>query len=124
MNNVCILSPEEIPLPEYNIKHVRGFTLSLYLLMKEKQTEFVGSEVFTAVGMKISIFWGITQWIPLKVNRYFGVTCHLHLQVREISHARNQCEAGSKQKLLHAGFLLGLLFDPADGGDISLRNVP
>jgi hypothetical protein len=40
------------------------------------------------------IFWDIT---PLKVNS----ACHL----------------------LHAGFLLGLFFEPEDGGDMFLQNV-
>jgi hypothetical protein len=36
-----------------------------------------------------------------------------------VSNARNQPEAGSKQ----AGFLLGLLFNPENGGDMFLRNI-
>jgi hypothetical protein len=40
---------------------------------------------------------------------------------------RNHHEAGSKQNssrsLLYAGFLLGLIFNPADDGDMALRNV-
>jgi hypothetical protein len=43
-----------------------------------------------------SIFWDITPCIPLIVNR--------------------RC-------MLQAGFLLGLLLDPEDGGDIFLQNV-
>jgi hypothetical protein len=45
------------------------------------------------------------------------------------SHDRNQHEAGSRQSLLHisslfhAGFLLGLCFDPEDGTNIFLGNV-
>jgi hypothetical protein len=31
--------------------------------------------------------------------------------------------ASSVCYLLHAGFMLGVLFDPEDGGDIFLRNV-
>jgi hypothetical protein len=39
------------------------------------------------------------------------------------SQTKSQHEAGSKQLLLHMGFLLGLFFDPQDGGYIFLRNV-
>jgi hypothetical protein len=35
---------------------------------------FVGFEMFTAVIMKSSIFWDITPYSPLKVNRRFGRT--------------------------------------------------
>jgi hypothetical protein len=47
------------------------------------------------------IFWDITPCGPLKVNRRFGenVACHL----------------------LHAGFLLGLFFDPEDGDKMDFR---
>jgi hypothetical protein len=54
--------------------------------------------------MKSFVSWGITPCNPLKVNRHFGGTeaaCHL----------------------FDAGFLLGLFFDPEDGGDMFLRNV-
>jgi hypothetical protein len=44
-------------------------------------------EVLTAVAMKSSVFWGITPFCLLKVNRCFGETCRLHLQSRIISRA-------------------------------------
>jgi hypothetical protein len=39
-----------------------------------------------------------------------------------MSHTRNQHEAGSLSAccLFYADFLLGLIFDPEDGGDMSL----
>jgi hypothetical protein len=59
---------------------------------------FVGFEVLTAVVMKSSIFWDITPCTcsPLKVNRRFGGTCCLHLQVGKICHTRNQRICGNK----------------------------
>jgi hypothetical protein len=43
--------------------------------------------------MKSSTFWGKTPCSQLKVDRHFRGTCRLHLQGREISHAKNQCES-------------------------------
>jgi hypothetical protein len=40
-----------------------------------------------------------------------------------MGHARNQHEAGRKEILLHTDFLLGLLFDPENVGDMFFRNV-
>jgi hypothetical protein len=65
-----------------------------------------GFEVLIVVVMKSSTFWDITPCNPLKVNRRFGGTCRLL--------------PGSACYLLHAGFLLGLFFDPEDGGDMFL----
>jgi hypothetical protein len=59
---------------------------------------YVGFEVLTAVVMKSYIFWDITPCSPFKVNQRF---CYL----------------------LHAGFLLALLFDPEDGDGLFFRNV-
>jgi hypothetical protein len=43
--------------------------------------------------MKISIFWDITKYSPLKVNWHFGDTYRLHLQGRRNSLAGNQRES-------------------------------
>jgi hypothetical protein len=110
--------------------------------------DFVGFEVFTAVVVKSFIFWDMTPCSPLIFNRRFGRTYHLHLQGRRISQAALpatcftlvsslncslilKMEAiyssetsldfqwtSSVSYLLHAGFLLDLLIDPEDGGDM------
>jgi hypothetical protein len=59
----------------------------------------------------------------VEANQHSGESYCLHLQGRRVCQARNQHESGSKQSscaywLLNADFLLGLLFDPADGGDM------
>jgi hypothetical protein len=59
---------------------------------------FVGFEVLIAVVMKNSIFWNVMPRSPSKVSRHFGGTCH-------------------------AGFVLGLFFDPEDGSNMFLLNV-
>jgi hypothetical protein len=53
--------------------------------------------------MKIYIFWDEMPCSPLNANRRFGGKCRLHLQVRRISQARNQNEAGSKHSLTFNG---------------------
>jgi hypothetical protein len=90
----------------------------LYGKQTSRVITFVGFEVLTAVAMKSSVFWDIAPCSSVKVNRRFGYG--LNLQVRRISQVRNQHEAGSKEG---SGLFLGLLFDPDDGGDMSLRNV-
>jgi hypothetical protein len=66
----------------------------------------LGFEVLTAVIMKSSIFGDITPCSPLKVYRCFRGTLQAELAT-----------------CFHAGFLLGLFFDPEDGGNMFLRNV-
>jgi hypothetical protein len=39
------------------------------------------------------VFWDITSYSPLKINRFFRGTGHFHLQVQRISQARNHREA-------------------------------
>jgi hypothetical protein len=68
---------------------------------------------------KSTVSWDITPCSQLKVNRRFE---------RNISPPSSGSKnKASKQALLatyyHAGFLLGLFFDPENGGDMFLRNV-
>jgi hypothetical protein len=52
---------------------------------------------------------------PVKINRSFGG------DIASIFTAEDSQSFGCY--MLHAGFLLGLLFDPEDGGDMIFRNV-
>jgi hypothetical protein len=64
--------------------------------------------------MKNSVFWDITQCSSLKANRRFGGTFRFHfmaLRARQVKLCLS---------LLHAGFLLGLLVNPDDGGNMFL----
>jgi hypothetical protein len=72
----------------------------------------VGFGVLTVVVMKNSIFWDITRLSPLKVNRPFGGTCRLQLQVRRISQARWEYESGAKQSSID--FQTTLCYVPED----------
>jgi hypothetical protein len=69
----------------------------------------VGFEVLTVVIMKSIIFWDITPYSTLSVNRCFGGTYRLHLQ--------------GIVTCFHTGFLFSLFFDHEDRGDMFLRNV-
>jgi hypothetical protein len=82
----------------------------------------IGAEVLTVAVMSSTIFWDIMPYSPLKVNRRFRGAS----QNRNISQARNQRETRWKAEppllatCFHAGFLLGLFFNPEDGGDMFL----
>jgi hypothetical protein len=67
--------------------------------------------------MKDSIFWNITPCSPVKVSQRSGGRCRLHLQDRRTNQARALLVI-----CLHAGFLLGLIFDPEDEGDMFLQS--
>jgi hypothetical protein len=64
---------------------------------------YVGFEVLTAVVIKSSIFWDIKPYSPLI--------------------AEQVTNRSSTFYLLHAGFSLGLFFDPEESSDTFLRNV-
>jgi hypothetical protein len=60
-----------------------------------------------AVVMKCTIFWDITQCSPLKVS--------------DVSEEHVACIFRVEAELcFHTGLLLGLFFDPEDGGDMFL----
>jgi hypothetical protein len=68
--------------------------------------------------MKYTIFWDVTPSRMVEVHQCFGGTYCLHIQSKEVmSKKRAASEA------LLAGCLLGLLFDPEDGGNMFLRNL-
>jgi hypothetical protein len=73
------------------------------------KSDYMRFDVPTEVVMKSYIFWVITSCSLLKVNRRFWGTCHLHLRSLRISQARNRALLTT---CFHAGFLLGLYFEP------------
>jgi hypothetical protein len=64
--------------------------------------EHVGFEVLTAVVIKSSVFWDMTQCSPLKVDRRFRGTCPLHRQCWRVS----QREISVKQATIFASLTL------------------
>jgi hypothetical protein len=98
-----------VAIPDVNV-----FQIRVYYTWKIKLFfACVGFEVLIAVIMKNTVLWDITPCSPLKVNWRFGGTCHLHLQGRRITRARNQRDSRWEAEL----------FDPEDGGDMFLWNV-
>jgi hypothetical protein len=93
------------------------------IMQMDNQFAYIVRKVLTAVVMKSPPFWGIIPCSPFKVNRCLGGIFRQFFQGRKESQTRNKYEVDSKQSLLHAGFLLGLLFDPEDGGFMLLSNV-
>jgi hypothetical protein len=55
--------------------------------------DLIGFEVLTSVIMKSTIFWDITPYSPLKINRSLGETYYLHLQGQRIRQTRNELES-------------------------------
>jgi uncharacterized membrane protein len=62
--------------------------------------DYIGFDVLTTVFMKNTIFWDIKSCIPLKVNRRFGVTCHILFQSRRIIRPRNKRDGGGTRSTL------------------------
>jgi hypothetical protein len=90
--------------------------------MEAKYPFSVGTDVLAAVVMKSIIFLDMTQCSPLKINRRFGGVSLPYSGGRRTSRAKNQRESRWKAacRLLSCSFLLGLFFDPEDGGDMFL----
>jgi hypothetical protein len=67
--------------------HSPDAALSLYFVLSPRNVEtfpmYVGCEVLTSVVVKSTLFWDITPWSPLSVNRRFGETYRLHIQGRK-----------------------------------------
>jgi hypothetical protein len=74
-------------------------------------------------GEKNTVFWDIIPCGPLKFNRCFKETYHLHLQSQRISQARNQSEAGDNlcsAACFQFGFFPSLFFDSEDESEMFL----
>jgi hypothetical protein len=74
--------------------------LSTQYLIRGKRYIYIniGFEVLATMVTKISIVCDITPCNPLKFNRRFGGTCHLHLQSQRIHQARHQHKTGSIER--------------------------
>jgi hypothetical protein len=57
------------------VKWLLGLTIAIHNIYVGSELNIVGPEVLTAVIMKRSIFWDITQCSPIKVSRRFGGIC-------------------------------------------------
>jgi hypothetical protein len=75
-----------------------AFNKAVYWVSHGSESLLVGFEFRTTVVTNSSLFWGITPCSPFKANRRLGGTYRLGVQGRRIIQARNQHEAGSKQR--------------------------
>jgi hypothetical protein len=57
---------------------------------EQTDRHYVGFEVLTAVFIKSAVLWDIMPYSMLRINRHYGGTCCLHLQVLRINHTGNQ----------------------------------
>jgi hypothetical protein len=51
-----------------------------FQILNQTITQNVGFEVLSAVDTKSSVFWDITPYSPLNINRRFVGTCCFHLE--------------------------------------------
>jgi hypothetical protein len=64
----------------------------------------------------------MTPCVPLKFDRCLGGIYRLHHQCLRISQG-TATEANQRKQCFHAGFFLGIFFNPKDGNDMFIRNV-
>jgi hypothetical protein len=67
-------------LPHSTRRYIISLNNTASLSNRMDKNKSVGFENFTTVIMKSNIFWDITPYSLLSVNRRFGGTYHLHLQ--------------------------------------------
>jgi hypothetical protein len=86
---------------------------------RQEQNQLInaGFEVLTSVVMKSSVFWDIMLCSLLLYCLSYSLT----LKMRAICSSKMLFQVASR--LLHTGFLLGLIFDPEDGGNMLHQNV-
>jgi hypothetical protein len=77
----------------------------------------VGFEVLTPVVRKSTVFWDMSS-SPLKVNRCFEGTYHLHLP-----ESKNKVSKKQRESKWHAKMSQSLFLDSENGGGMFLRNV-
>jgi hypothetical protein len=80
----------------FSIHFQESFDLRVYSYMKSFRL-VVGSELYTGLVMKGSIFPDIEPCSWFKVKGCFGGNFHLHLQGRRIIQAGNHYEGGNKE---------------------------
>jgi hypothetical protein len=78
---------------------------------------FYALHVCTRFGVAVNsvVLWEVMPWSTTQVLRRFGGMRCLHLQGRRVSKAEKD-ESDAR-------WLIGLLFNPEDGGNLSFRNV-
>jgi hypothetical protein len=97
-----ILRPSSVVFYKHtvSVQYLSAATMKSTVFWVVMPFSLVESEVITAVVMNSSVFWDKLLCSLLKVNQRFRRTYRLHLQGQTISQARNQCEAGSKERLV------------------------
>jgi hypothetical protein len=84
-----------------------SFLLNFLTVAADYEVNYVRSEVLTAVACCL---------IHARAPTFRGIY-RLHVQARKVRQATSAC------RMFLAGFLIGLLFDPEDGGTTFLQNI-